>query len=149
MIDADPLDFPAEQEGDEPWFIEPRDADPAPENKRQRVFLADLAKQAPGVDVVAIPNAGRRSDWERIERWREGARSGALDLLISWKPTRPDDRGVFFAEFKDGKKAPSPAQRDRLNRLYRMGHGCGVYRTAATLIDHLRAAGAPFVDWGA
>jgi hypothetical protein len=139
-------DMPAEQEGDEPWFIESKDRDPLAEFDRQRSFLAKLQRAAPAVDAVAIPNAGRASDWERIRRWNEGARKGALDLVITWKPTRPDDRGVFFPEFKDGQKMPSPAQRERLNRLYRMGHGCGVYRTPGRLIAHLRAAGAPFLD---
>jgi hypothetical protein len=138
MLDL--VDFPEEQLADLDWYIEPKDADPASETKRQRRFLSRAAMLCPAVDVVAIPNAGKRSDWERLERWREGARAGALDLLITWSG------GVFFAEFKDGKKMPSPAQRDRLNLHTRQGHHCGVYRTAETLIAHLRTAGAPFID---
>jgi hypothetical protein len=125
---------------DEPWFIEPRDDMPESEYARQRAFLSRIAREAPAVDVVAIPNAGKSTDWERVRRWNEGARRGALDLVITW------NRGVLFAEFKDGRKMPSPCQRDRLNRYYRMGHRTGVYRTAECLIGHLREAGAPFLD---
>jgi hypothetical protein len=136
------LAIPEELE-DEPWFIEPKDRNPAPELDRQKTFLAMLARLGPACDAVAIPNAGKSTDWERVQRWKEGARAGALDLVGTWAPTRPDDRGVFFPEFKDGKKMPTPAQRDRLNRYFRMGHRCGVYRKPETLIEHLRAAGAP------
>lgn len=130
---------------DLPWFIEPKDADPAPELDRQMLFLARLKVLAPAICAVAIPSAGKRSDWERIQRWKEGARAGTLDLDITWEPTKPGDRGVFFAEFKDGKKPPTKQQRDRLNILYRQGHKCGVYRRADTLLAHLRSAGAPFI----
>ena len=97
------------------------------------------------MDAIAIPNAGKSSEWERIRRWREGARAGALDLLLTWTPTKPGDRGVFFAEFKDGTKEPKPAQIERLNLLYRQGHRCGVYRNSMTLLLHLQEAGAPFL----
>jgi hypothetical protein len=145
MLSADIEDFPAEEDGDLNWFIEAKDQDPASEQERQGLVLSGLTNQAPAVDVVAIPNAGKRSDWERLQRWREGARAGALDLVFSWQPTRENDRGVFFAEMKDGQKMPTKAQRERLNIYTRQGHACGVYRTAATLLDHLRQAGAPFL----
>lgn len=140
MTDAILADFPEEDERDEPWFIEPKDNDPASELKRQRLFLSRLKMQAPAVDAVAIPNAGKSTDWERVQRWKEGARAGALDLVITW------NRGVFFAEFKDGQKMPTRAQRDRLNTYFRQCHRCGVYRNADTLLQHLREAGAPFLD---
>lgn len=128
-----------ETQADEPWFCEPTDSDPMPELNRQVLFLSRLKILAPAVDALAIPNSGKRSDWERIQRWKEGARAGALDLIITWKT------GVFFAEFKNGKDMPTRDQCDRLNLYYRQGHGCGVYRTADTLLEHLRAAGAPFI----
>lgn len=130
---------------DAPWFLEPRDRDPASEFDRQTAFLSKIHRLAPSIDVLAIPNAGKGTDWERVRRWREGARAGALDLKMTWKPTRPGDRGVFFAEMKDGQKMPTKDQRDRLNRYFRQGHGCGVFRKPETLIDHLRRAGAPFI----
>jgi hypothetical protein len=145
MIEALAIDFPADDfdAPDEPWFCEPKDKDPAPEFNRQSAFVAQVRKLAPAVIVYACPNGGKLSDWQKIRRWREGAVDGALDLELKWKPTRPDDRGLFVAEFKDGRKMPDRAQRDMLNRLYRAGVPCGVYRRSATLIEHLRAAGAP------
>lgn len=142
---ATAFDLPADdfEAPDEPWFIEARDADPRDEFARQSAFVNWMAKHAPGVDVVAVPNAGKSSSWQRLQRWKEGARAGALDLVVTWTPTRTSDRGVFFPEFKDGEKGPTRKQRDRLNRYFRMGHGCGVFRTAEVLVDHLRAAGCP------
>ena len=133
---------------DEPWFIEPKDKDPTPELDRQVAFLSELGRDAPAIDALAIPNAGRSTDWERLQRWREGARGGALDLVLSWEPTSANDRGIFFAEFKDGQKMPTRAQRDRLNMYFRRGFRCGVYRRPKTLIAHLRDAGAPFAFGG-
>jgi hypothetical protein len=138
------LDIP-EDTADEPWFIEAKDRNPASELQRQTSFLALLARLAPAVDALAIPNAGKSTDWERVQRWKEGARRGALDLVITWQPEWAGDRGVFFAEWKNGTAMPSPAQRDRLNRYYRQGHLCGVFRKPETLIEHLRVAGAPFI----
>ena len=139
-LPADDLDRP-----DEYWFIERGDRDPASEFARQTRFLSMLRKMAPAIDAIAVPNAGRSTDWERVRRWREGARAGALDLVVVWKPTKPGDRGVFFPEFKDGQGKPSDAQRARLNLYHRMGHKCGVYRRPATLLLHLQQAGAPFL----
>jgi hypothetical protein len=133
-----------EDTADLPWFIEPKDRDPMPEVKRQALFLSRLKVLAPEVDALAIPNAGKSTEWERLQRYREGARRGALDLVICW------NRGVMFAEFKNGTGMPSRDQRERLNRYYRMGHHCGVYRQPDTLLAHLRDLGAPFIAsiWG-
>jgi hypothetical protein len=130
---------------DEPWFIEAKDDDPTSEFDRQTLFLSRLKILAPAVDALAIPNAGKSTDWERIRRFREGARRGALDLKLTWKPSKPGDRGVFFAELKAGRTMPTKDQCERLNRYYRMGHKCGVYRRPDTLLAHLREAGAPFI----
>jgi hypothetical protein len=139
--------LPLEQVRDEPWFCEPKDRDPAPEIDRQGLFLSRLLHMAPSCHVIAVPNAGRRSNWEALQRHREGMRGGALDLVITWKRNwdLPGDNGVYFAEFKNGTKMPSQAQRDELNLLYRQGHHCGVYRKPDTLLAHLKAAGAPFI----
>lgn len=139
IIVGDALDFLDEDGAGLAWFLEPKDRDKTPETKRQRLFLSRLALRAPAVRVFAIPNAGKRSDWERIERWREGAVAGAPDLVLFW------NRGVFFAEFKDGAGMPTRRQRDMLDALYRAGHHCGVYRQPDTLLAHLREAGAPFL----
>jgi hypothetical protein len=94
---ADPLDFPEEQEADEPWFIEPKDKDPRSESQRQRAFLSDLSRLAPAVSAFAVPNAGKRSDWERLERWREGARKGVLDLSSTGRGSRGPGPSVRYS----------------------------------------------------
>lgn len=134
---SDLLAIPEADGPDEPWFEEPRDSLPGSEFKRQRTFLAMLKRLGPKCVALAIPNASSAGDWEKIRRWSEGARAGACDLIILWPA------GIFFAEMKAGKGDISPAQRDFLNDVYRLGHPCGVYRQPETLVDHLRAAGAP------
>lgn len=132
------LDFP-EELSDVAWFIEPKDRDPASEFTRQTRFLAMLARQAPAVKARAFANGGKRTEWEKVRKWREGMVAGSLDLVIRW------NHGTFWAEFKDGKGMPSAAQIDELNSLTRDGFRCGVYRTPETLLAHLRDAGAPFL----
>jgi hypothetical protein len=139
------LDIP-EDRADEPWFIEEKDRNPASELQRQTSFLALLARLAPAVDALAIPNAGKSTDWERVQRWKEGARRGALDLVITWQPTRAGDRGVFFAEWKNGTEtAHTGPARSAQPLLPPTAFNCGVYRKPETLIEHLRVAGAPFI----
>jgi hypothetical protein len=138
MADA-PSFLDLEESGDLPWFIEPKDKDPASEFDRQRAFLSKIHRLAPSIDVLAIPNAGRGTDWQRVRRYNEGARRGALDLIITW------NRSVMFAEFKDGQKMPTRDQRERLDRYDRQGHHCGVFRKPETLIERLRELGAPFL----
>lgn len=133
-------DFPAEPQGDEPWHCDPKDKDPRSELQRQVALLRDARIVCPSVDFLAIPNAGRASDWERIQRWKEGARAGALDLVATWP-----NAGIAFLEMKDGRKIPTPQQVDRLNLLYRQGHHCGVFRQERSALDFLRRCGAPFL----
>ncbi len=123
------------------WHRDPPDNHPASEFDRQRAFVNWMARHAPQIDVVAIPNASRGGDWERIRRQREGAKAGALDLIITWAG------GVCFAEFKNGRDGPSPAQRDRLERYARMGHHCGLFRTARSLVAYLRRVGCPVPEY--
>lgn len=135
-----------EPEGDLPWHIDARDKDPRDETARQIATLSRALMICPAVDIIAIPNAGRRSRWEVAQRKREGMKAGALDWVVTWKPALPGDRGVLFAEWKDGREMPDDNQRDRLNMLYRHGHHCGVFRREDSFFAYLRAAGAPFVD---
>ena len=133
---ADLMDEPQD---DLPWHIDPKDKDPRSEIKRQMAVLRDGKRICPGVDFIAIPNAGKATDWERIQRWKEGARAGALDLVATWQG------GVAFLEMKNGKDMPTPAQRDRLNFYHRIGHHCGVFRQEASVFAFLRHCGAPFI----
>ena len=126
-------------EKDEPWHFDLIDRDPRDEQARVTAFLGALRKQAPAIAAFAVPNAGRASDWERLKRYREGARAGVPDLVVAWPG------GVAFMEWKDGKKPATDQQRDWLNRLHRMGHHCGLFRRPESAIAFLRRAGAPFL----
>lgn len=130
---------------DKPWHIDAKDADPRDEVARQLSALGRARIICPAVDIVAIPNAGRRSRWEANARRREGMKAGALDWVVTWRP-RSGDRGVAYVEWKDGKSMPDANQRDRLNLLFDWGHHVGVFRREDSLFAWLRAIGAPFVD---
>jgi hypothetical protein len=122
---------------DEPWFIEPRDKFGVAEEARQQEFLRLLPYVAPALNVWAVPNAAKRTRWEVAQAKREGMKSGALDLTITW------NHGAAYAEFKNGTEGPTGNQRAMLNTLYRQGHRCGVFRNAETLFAALDEWGAP------
>jgi hypothetical protein len=130
-----------------PWHCDPRDADPRDEGARQLAALRKARIICPAVDIVAIPNAARRTRWEVQQRKKEGMKAGALDWVVTWRP-RPGDRGVAFVEWKDGKDVPDPNQRDRLNMLFDRGFHVGVFRREDSFLAWLRGLGAPFVDGG-
>lgn len=129
-----------EEQPDAPWHIDPRDKDPRPEEKRQQAFLRLAKRLFPAVNIFAVPNGGKRTQWAAMKAKREGMKSGALDLVATW------NRGVAFLEFKDGSDMPSPNQREQLNTLYRQGHHCGVFRQEQSALDFLRLAGAPCIE---
>lgn len=120
--------------------MDPRDKDPRDEDARQSAFLRDAHILCPGVDIFAVPNAGKRTRWEQHKRTREGMKAGALDLVASWHG------GVAFIEFKNGTEKPDPNQSDRLDLYVRQGHHCGVFRQEKSALDFLRRCGAPFID---
>jgi hypothetical protein len=132
---------------DEPWHCDAKDRDARSEDDRVAAALRRARIICPAVDIVAVPNAGRRSRWEANKRRREGMKAGALDWIVTWQP-RSGDRGVAYVEWKDGKEPPTDNQRDRLNMLFRMGHHCGVFRREDSFFAWLRACGAPFIDGG-
>lgn len=121
------------------WHEDPRDKDPRPEDARQSAFLREARKLCPAVDIVAVPNAGRRGQKALNQRLREGLRPGALDLFATWPG------GVAFLEFKNGTDVPDANQRDRLRLYLRQGHHCGVFRQEDSAIAFLRRCGAPFL----
>ena len=129
-----------EDEPDLDWHCCPRDKLPATEFDRQRTFLAAMAKLAPGVIVYAVPNEGKRTQWEQGRAKSLGLRKGTLDLTIVW------NRGVAFVEFKGGQTAISKPQRETLNALYRMGHHCGAFRDPWLAIAWLRSIGCPIKE---
>lgn len=131
--------FDGLEDRDEAWPIDAKDKDPRSEEKRQLAFLNAARILCPGVDIFAVPNAAKRTQWERNKARREGMKAGALDLVCTWAG------GVAFLEFKNGTDMPSDNQRDRLNLYVRQGHHCGVFRQEESALRFLRDAGAPFV----
>jgi hypothetical protein len=124
---------------DEAWHCDPKDRDPRSEEKRQLAFLNAARMACPAVDIFAVPNGGKRSQWAAMKAKREGMRAGVLDLVCTWPG------GVAFLEFKNGTDMPDANQRDRLNMYVRQGHHCGVFRQEASALRFLRDAGAPFI----
>ena len=122
------------------WHIDATDRDPRSEAKRCQAALRMARIICPGVDIVAVPNAGRRSQWEVNQRHREGMKAGALDWVLTWHGC-----GIAFAEWKNGTDMPDANQRDRLNMLTRFGHHCGVFRQEDSFFRWLRRLDAPFV----
>lgn len=124
------------------WHCDPRDKDPRAEDARQSAFLRDAHILCPGVDIFAVPNAGKRTRWEQHKRTREGMKAGALDLVATWAG------GVAFLEFKNGTEPPDQNQRDRLAMYVRQGHHAGVFRQERSALLWLRGLGAPFIAVG-
>ena len=136
-----PLDFLniPEDTFNEPWFLEFKDKNPGPEIQRHGLFLSRLRSIALSIDALAIPNAGKSSVWQRLQRHREGTRRGALDLILAW------NRSVMSAEFENGTGRPSKDQVEQLDQYHRMARCCGEFRKPDTLLAHLREHGAPFI----
>lgn len=133
-FDLDAFDEPLKPE---PLFpVEPPDDRKESEQKRQQRLKAALGT-APGIVFFSVPNEGRNTDWEKLTRWRAGARAGAPDLVICW------NRGVAFVEMKGGKTTLSLAQIDTLNALHRAGHHVAVWRDPAKAVEWLAGLGCP------
>ena len=127
------------------WHIDPKDKDPRSEERRQVAVRAKRRIYCPAVNLFAVPNGQRRSQWEKNKAHREGLVPGALDLVATWVPSRLGDRGVAFIEMKDGTGMPDLNQRGMLNLLHRQGHACGVFRQEMSVMRWLHGLGAPFL----
>lgn len=115
----------------------PSVADPGDEISIQTRFRSRCKMLAPGVRVAAIPNAGKRTAWSAMQAKREGMSAGFPDIICFW------DGGHALLEFKARNGSLDTNQIDWLNFLHRCGHPCGVFRSAASAIEFLRALGAP------
>ena len=118
----------------------PSVADPDKSETDIRVsMLQRLTHVAPRIYAFAGPNAGRRSRWESMQRKKEGMKSGVSDLVLTWP------RVSAFVEVKSRNQPLEDDQITFLNRMVRMGHPAGVFRSADTLEAWLREQGAPFI----
>jgi hypothetical protein len=127
-------------ETDARYHIDPKDKDPRSEEKRQLAFLRDAKMLCPAVDIFAVPNGGKRSQWAAMKAKREGMRSGVCDLVATWP-----DRGIAWLEFKNGTDMPNPNQREFLSLKVRQGHDVGVFRQEESALRWLKSLGAPFI----
>lgn len=107
----------------------------------QTVFRSRARIVCPGVSIVAVPNAGKRSRWAAGQAKREGLATGFPDVLCFWKGP-----GIAAIEFKAAKGRLSENQTEWLVRLNALGIPATVSRDADHAIDFLRQAGAPFID---
>lgn len=94
----------------------------------------------PGVSIVAIPNAAKRSQWAAQRAKREGMSAGFPDILCFWKGP-----GIAAIEFKAAKGKLNDNQAEWLDRLNDLGIPATVSRDPDHAIDFLRSVGAPFI----
>lgn len=94
----------------------------------------------PGVSIVAVPNAAKRTQWAANQAKREGMATGFPDLMCLWS-----GGSVCFIEFKAEKGRLSVAQSEWLERLADLGFSATVSRDPDHALQFLRDQGAPFI----
>ena len=115
------------------FHVDPRNAaDDRDELAIQTLFRNRMRMLAPQVMLVAVPNAGKRTAWERRQRAKEGMVAGFPDLIAL------HDGRTAFLEFKRGDGSLSTVQVETLNRLVRLGFTVGVFRQADTAVSWLQ-----------
>jgi hypothetical protein len=102
------------------------------EDAIQAAFIRIMALKAPGVIIAAMPNAGKRTRWEAMQRKREGMVAGFPDIIALY------DGGVCLIEFKSGTGVLRKPQAAMLDRLASQGIQCGVFRSAASAVAFLQ-----------
>ena len=115
-----------------PFHVDPRNAkDDRDEGSIQALFRRRMKMVAPQVILVAVPNAGKRTAWEKRQRAREGLVPGFPDMLAMF------DGRTAALEFKSGIGSLSDQQIDTLNRLAAQDFPVGVFRSPDTAIEWL------------
>jgi hypothetical protein len=124
----------------------PAVADEGDELSIQAKFIGRMKNLAPQVRIVATPNGGNRTAWEKMRAKREGMWRGWPDLACHWSNGIDANAvpGWVHLEFKarDGKLEVD--QIEALNWLHRHGFACGVFRSVETAVEFVRKQGAPF-----
>jgi hypothetical protein len=105
----------------------------------QTLFRSRCRIMCPGVSLVAIPNAAKRTQWAAQRAKREGLATGFPDMM-ALAPGK-----VAFIEFKSDAGRLSDNQSEWIERLIGMGFPCGVFRDADAAVDFLRQHGFPFI----
>lgn len=106
----------------------------------QTLFRSRCRIMCPGVSLVAIPNAAKRSQWAAQRVKREGLATGFPDIMA----LAPGGL-VAFLEFKSDKGRLNDNQEEWQERLAGMGFAVGVFRDADVAVEFLRANGFPFI----
>jgi hypothetical protein len=104
------------------------------------LFRSRCKIMCPGVSIVAVPNAGKRTRWAAMNAKREGMASGFPDIIALWKGP-----GVAAIEFKTKIGRISDNQAEWLDRLRNMGIPATISRDPDHAIEFLRSHGAPFI----
>jgi hypothetical protein len=104
------------------------------------LFRSRCRTLCPGVSIVAVPNAAKRSQWAAQRAKREGMAAGFPDILCFWKGP-----GIAAIEFKTAKGPLSDNQREWLERLLCFGIPAMVCRDPDEAMEFLRRSGAPFI----
>lgn len=107
----------------------------------QTLFRSRARIECPAVHIVAVPNAGRRSEWERLQRKREGMSAGFPDCLCFWHWAK-----VAAIEFKRLGGRLTTNQAEWIARLNGIGIPAIVAYTAEEALAFLRERGAPFLS---
>lgn len=116
-----------------PFHVDKRNAqETRDEATIQARFRSRMKMIAPQVFLVAVPNAGKRTAWERRARAREGLVPGFPDMLAMF------DGRTAALEFKSGVGVLSDQQIDTLNRLAAQDFPVGVFRSEDTAVEWLQ-----------
>lgn len=106
-----------------------------------QAFRKRLYYTAPQVKLVAVPNAGKRTQWAARQAKKEGMATGFPDLLAIWP-----GGGIAFIELKMPKGRLSDNQAEWLVRLNEYGHHVEVVRSVEDGVAYLRGLGAPVME---
>jgi hypothetical protein len=87
------------------------------------------------LNVMAVPNAGKRSIGAMNYYKSEGLSKGFLDVVFFWPSGKY--HGMII-EFKRKGKKPRPEQAEWLNRLVKAGYFCVIAYTGVAGFDALQ-----------
>lgn len=105
----------------------------------QTLFRGRARMHCPAVQIVAVPNAGKRGQWAMNQALREGMRSGFPDIMCF----APGGR-IAFIEFKAEKGVVDPKQRAWIEWLNASGFPAAICRDPDDALRFLEANGFPF-----
>lgn len=114
------------------------------EFQEQQALRKRLYYSAPQVQLVAVPNAARRTHWEARRAKQEGMATGFPDLIC----LAPGGL-VAFVEMKTAKGRVSDNQSEWIERLTGYGFPAAVCRSADAAVEFLRGLGFPIREQAA